>query len=175
MPGKASMEFHGVQELRKALEALPASMQKQAYRKAMTDGAKIARDAAKKNAERITRRAARRKGEKPKTGQLSKSIGFRISRDRMGAKIGARRGFSITDENGKKHDPFKVAHLIELGTRLRFKKTNGQKTGEMKATPFLKPAIENNKDRILNAIQNGLKVGMDGAIAKAAARKRNKR
>lgn len=163
------LKFAGVKELQKALNKLPYNMQKQAYRKGMTKGAQIANRAAKANARAIK-----------DTGALAKSIGYTISKDRRNAKIGARRGFrqpAPAGRRGKKQqyiDPFNYAHLVELGTRARVTKT-GVSRGAMKATPFLRPAVQQNQQQIYAAIAQGIREGMDAAIARAKAREARKR
>jgi|SRR5690625_1803495 len=156
------LKFHGIKELQKALNKLPYNMQKQAYRKGMTKGAQIANRAAKANARAIK-----------DTGALAKSIGYTISRDRRNAKIGARSGFRQPAPPGRRSkkqqyiDPFRYAHLVELGTRQR---TKGHNRGAMKATPFLQPAVDNNREAIIAAIAQGIREGMDAAVARAKAR-----
>lgn len=163
------LKFEGVKELQKALNKLPYNMQDKAYRKGMTKGAQIARNAAKKNAQAIK-----------DTGALAKSIGYTISKDRQNAKIGARRGFKQPAPPGRRSkkqqyiDPFRYAHLVELGTRERIVKTGfnqiRRSRGSMKATPFLQPAVDNNREAIIAAIAQGIREGMDAAVARAKAR-----
>lgn len=84
----------------------------------------------------------------PNTGLLRSSIGMKGIAYQGGATfvtiVGPRTGFKDpqTGEN-----PVHIAHLVEFGTRERFKKS-GQPTGTMPAQPFLRPAWDSSKGAV---------------------------
>lgn len=83
---------------------LPPKLQKKWGRRGVAKGARLMVKSAKAKAP-------------VRTGQLKKSLGFRPRTYKTGlfAVIGPRAGFETVDESGKKHDPKKIAHLVEMG------------------------------------------------------------
>lgn len=100
---------------------LPEKLQKKWGRRGVAKGARLMVKAAKAKCP-------------VRTGQLKKSLGFRPRTYKTGvfAVIGPRSGFETTDENGKKHDPKKIAHLVEMGH-------GGPRAAP--PHPFLRPAM----------------------------------
>jgi hypothetical protein len=104
---------------------------------------------------------------------MKKSLGIRKlktykAQGRVVMYLGPRRGFGITKKNGKKHDPFYIAHLVEFGHRIavgssgrpekgvKFRRTKYQQItnpggptakvgGVVQGKPFLRPAVDANK------------------------------
>lgn len=108
------------------------------------------------------------------TGQLRKSLGVRkvmtVKRElKVIMYLGPRRGFGIVHpKTKKKHDPFYIGHLVEFGHRIavgasgrpekgvRFTRISAKgrtyrvgtavSGGIVKARPFLRPAVDANKN-----------------------------
>lgn len=91
------------------------------------------------------------------TGQTKRSLGVAVKVYPSGIVIGVvepRKGFRVPVPSRKGglvavryHDPRKVAHLIERGTKLRTNK-RGANRGMMRARPFLGPALAMSEGRI---------------------------
>ena len=77
-------------------------------------------------------------------GLLKKAIGVQVTTyKRTGAviaRIGARSGFGEIDEDGKKRDPTKYEHLVEMGTIFA------------PPQPHLRPAMDSNRGTIKQII-----------------------
>lgn len=76
------------------------------------------------------------------TGLLRKSLGKKVwtSRNKkvLVAIIGPRRGMKIVDDDGNARDPYNYAHLVELGTYSKYRKSGGPKA-------YLRPALDANR------------------------------
>lgn len=81
-------------------------------------------------------------------GFLKKSIGKKVKAYPGGVwgGVGPRTGgqFVHVDENGKRHVPANYAHLIEFGTE------------KMPAQPFLRPALDQNRQKALTILRTGI-------------------
>jgi HK97 gp10 family phage protein len=128
------------------------------------------------------------------TGQMKKSLGVRKIKTykregRVVMYIGPRRGFGIVKKNGKKHDPFYIAHLVEFGHRIavgasgrpekgvKFRRTKYQQLtnpngpvatvgGIVRPRPFLRPAVDANKGEFNKQMAEKIR----SVLAKAKAR-----
>ena len=142
------IEIKGISDLQKALNKLPAEMQKTVEVSALRDGGKQILAAAKS------------KCPTGDNGLLKKSLGVTVRKNKRGAmrgkytaRIGARSGFAITKGN-KRIDPSKYSHLVELGT------------SHSAAKPFIRPAIEAASDKVVGALIEGYDRGLSRAVAK---------
>ena len=88
---------------------------------------------------------------------------------RVAREEGYQQGVSVTATIGPSAPH---AHLVEFGTGPRQQK-NGKSTGVMPAQPFMRPAFDNNVDRAIETMKDGLAEEIDKAnarIARKAAR-----
>lgn len=133
------MELVGDIQLMHKFKTLPQKIQNKHGRRAISKAA------------RLLVKAAKTKCPK-KTGQLRKSLGFKPKTYKTGvyAIVGPRSGFA-TNVDGKKHDPKKIAHLVEGGH-------GGPHAAP--AHPFLRPAMDqtsaSNMALIADEIRKGL-------------------
>ena len=92
-------------------------------------------------------------------GFLKKSIGKKVKAYPGGVwgGVGPRTGgqFEHVDEDGRKHVPANYGHLVELGT---------EKT---RAQPFLRPALDSNKQISLRILQTGVGKNIEKEALKA--------
>jgi HK97 gp10 family phage protein len=125
-----------------------------------------------------------------RSGQLRKSLGRKVVSKRDGSKIigivGPRRGFRI-EYRGKMIDPAKYAHLVEYGRREVVAKNKkvlasgvagvgglpgqgvifGKRVRNVPPRPFLRPAWEQNKSRVVGIILKHLNLGVKKFYANA--------
>jgi HK97 gp10 family phage protein len=134
MAFKIRMRITGVAELISKLRTLDDKVRRKALRSGI---AKAGRIIAKDAKDRVQRRS----------GQLARSIGSKVKVYRNGgavvAIVGPRKGFKIIVD-GKPVDPVRYAHLVEAGT------------SHSAAFPFLRPAVDENQQRILGAIADAV-------------------
>ena len=92
-----------------------------------------------------------------RTGQLKKSLGFRPRTYKTGvfAVIGPRGGFETVGGDGRKHDPKKIAHLVEMGH-------GGPHAAEAK--PFLRPAMYETAPQCASKIAAELAAGLRAEV-----------
>lgn len=147
----SAIKITGARSLAQALERLPQELAKNAETTALREGMKPV--LAKARASAPTR-----------TGQLKKSLGLTVRKGKRGAnagqftaRVGPRGGFAVT-KDGKRIDPVKYAHLVELGT------------SRMPAKPFIRPAVESSEE----AMMAGMAAGYEKGISKAVAKLRKK-
>jgi HK97 gp10 family phage protein len=112
------------------------------------------------------------------TGQMKKSLGVRKIKTykregRVVMYIGPRRGFGIVKKNGKKHDPFYIAHLVEFGHRIAVGASGRPENGPVatvggivRPRPFLRPAVDANKGEFNKQMAEKIR----SVLAKAKAR-----
>lgn len=146
-------KIEGVDELVKQLrDELPKRMQGKILRKAIADGSKL------------VLKTAKQKVPVGETGMLKRSLGRRVKVYRNSGKVlgivGPRTGFKKTKAGrtrtalGEKFqqahvNPTKYAHLVELGTRHSAPK------------PFLRPALDNNKEAVKAIFAKTIKDGLE--------------
>jgi len=143
------MKLEGLKEIQKALAKLPDELKRTTEMAALRDGAKPILQASKQYAK-----------SSEDEGDLIKSLGLNVRKGKSGstkgiytARVGVRKGFSRV-VNGKKKDPFKYAHLVELGTV------------HSQAQPFIRPAIDSSQNQIIPAMAKGYERGLTRAVAK---------
>jgi len=134
------VKLEGHDQLIAKLNQLPVKLQKKHSRAAI---AKAARRLVKAAKEKCPKRS----------GQLKKSLGFKPRTYKSGvyAIVGPRSGFRTVDDNGRVHDPAKIAHLVEFGH-------GGPHAAE--AHPFLRPAfdatVKSNTTLIADELRKGI-------------------
>lgn len=119
----------GLKQLRKELLEVPEKLRRKALRSAQTRASRII----------ITEARSR---VPVRFGLLKKSLGRKSKTYRKSGTvvsvIGPRKGFKTQRVGGSKYDdPVRYAHLVEYGTR------------HSAAKPFLRPAWDHNRDRIM--------------------------
>jgi HK97 gp10 family phage protein len=132
-----AVKITGIRELRRTIERLPAELKKRAEVPVLRAGAKPIYTAAKRKVPTGT-------GESP--GLLKRALGITVKKVKgsYSARVGARTGYDVRLKNGKKKDPSKYIHLVELGTR------------HSAPRPFIRPAIDSSKGQVLEAMSDGL-------------------
>lgn len=141
MPNRRGMSFkiEGLQEFDRALAELPKSLGKAVLRRAGTQVLRPVRDTAKAMApigDEI----------KPAGKKLATSI-------RVGPKLRrsqqrpAKGDVEIFVGATAAH-----AHLVEFGTGPRYQKTTGRYSGQMPPQPFMRPAWDQHKARMLREL-----------------------
>ena len=140
MTQQQTATIDGIKELRKAFKELSDSAQRGVLRTALRQAAKP-----------VVKEARRR--VPVDTGLTKKAIGTKVwlKKDSVATvMIGLRRGMK-----GSRH--FLVG-LLELGTR------------NMPARPFLRPALDSQKNAAVTALAKALKARIDKVTAKVAQR-----
>jgi len=133
-------EVDGLKELEKALLELPRSTSKGVARRAMRDQLKPV--------------ALMANALWPGADDDVVRIASKVNRGQRGPKEGRSIvNLFIGVPSGKTGTPH--AHLIEWGTGPRFHK-NGRATGAVSPAPFLQPAWDANKRRILRGLAKSL-------------------
>lgn len=139
MPFAIQARIEGVAEVLKALDGVDAKLRKKGVRAAVSKGGQVILSRARKTAPK-------------QTGLLKKSLGKKVKVYRHSgnavAVVGPRTGFrGVVTRDGRQvtGDPTKYAHLVELGTV------------RAKAKPFLRPAIEQQKKAILDAMASAVR------------------
>lgn len=136
----AALAKEAERQLRRDAEAIKRRLAKigeekelrKVFRNAMNAGARVVRDAARE-------KAAQR------TGELSRKIIARSARTR------SRSEHRSTVTINQKSPARFYAHLVELGTKPHDVK--GRKHPGAKAQPFLRPAIDENREAVLKAVR----------------------
>lgn len=138
-----SIDAKGLREAQAKMHGMAPRAARSSLRKAVRDGGRLLRDAAKASAPR------------GKTGQLAKSIS---ERERKAETPYEAR--SVVYASRAKGKGGRYAHLVEYGHRTR--KTSGI-FGEQEfvaARPFMRPAFESNQQRIIDKIASSLWTGI---------------
>jgi HK97 gp10 family phage protein len=167
------MRLEGFRQLQRTLQTLDR-----------TTRGKIVRGAVSKAATPVLRDAKRRlvPGHGYETGLLRKSLGRKAKQYRRTVFtqiIGPRRGFRVVErpdgdvslQRGTKADraapvravirnPVNYAHLVELGT------------SHSPAYPFLRPALESNRGRVLSIMRSEIGARIEREAASLGRRKR---
>lgn len=158
-----SVRVEGLAELEREMEALSQRMGRAALRRAMKKAAEPLVEAARAAAPRDR-------------GGLAASVGMggRLNRNQARqhrkafaddrASIELFVGASYAKGRGGRH-----AHLVEFGTGNRFQR-NGRFVGRMPARPWLRPAWDANRDRLLADLRRHLWEEVRRAVANAERR-----
>lgn len=159
MADGVEITVNGLDQLHARMRSISEGMRKKAARAAMRKGANVVRDAAKAAARAIDRPETPNKIHENIAVQFngrllrrSGDIGFRV-----GVRGGARQ-YANTKENRRKSrvgETYKVEgstwywRLIEFGT------------SRFAARPFMRPALENNAGKVLQAVVSEMNKQID--------------
>jgi HK97 gp10 family phage protein len=151
MATTVSIRFEGVREFAKALRQLPDAVAAEALETALAAGAGPIR-------ERATQLARRR------SGKLAGSIRI-LASESTRASAAVSVGTKV-----------KYAHLIEFGHRLvrggSLRQGTGRVVGTVPAFPFLRPAVDEQRELILRRIGQVLGAQIEAAFRRTAPRVR---
>lgn len=151
-----SYKIVGLDELLVRIRRLDERMRSKILKKAMRRGArpivKAAREKAPRGAKVRTRKT--KNGETVELKPLHRSIGVRSARARRGGETD-----SIKITASVPH-----AHLNEFGTGPRFHKETGKAVGSMPATPFMRPALDENEAKAKGIIALELAAGIEAEV-----------
>lgn len=145
------LEFNlfGEKELEQVFEALPERMQKNVLTSALRGGASVISKAAKANI---------KSDGTVRTGLLHKSITVKVKRYTSAgvvyAAVGPSRTVVGTTEKGRRIAPANYAHLVEFGTI------------RSRAQPFLRPALDRNRQAAFDGITARAQKGLVREIKK---------
>lgn len=161
----AQFELFGAEELEAALRTLPKNIGKAALKRALVNAAKpVAEDA--------------RRSAPVRSGLVRDNITVSTKLSKRQARAFRKRGKGeVTAFLGAA--PSRRAHLIEFGTGPRAHRksgesksgkarTPGRSTGQAPAQPFMRPAWERGKQRILDDFSVALWKEIEKAVARQA-------
>ncbi len=138
MRGGVTFRLAGLEEFDKALAELPKAVGKQVLRRAATKTLTPVRDTARQMAPRSGE--VRGKGE-----QLVQTIHIRARLKRSQTRARVRAGDVETFVGSTAPH----AHLVEFGTGPRWQETTGRFTGQVSPLPFMRPAWDQHRGRML--------------------------
>jgi HK97 gp10 family phage protein len=139
-------QIEGLRELRQQFSRLGERQQRTVLSAAIRDAGKLV----VKRAKHLVRVRSRR---------LWRSLGVRTR---------TRRG-DITASVGNVKRGGSHAHLVEKGTTTRVRRSGGS-TGHMPASPFLRPALDENRRRIEGIVAEGIRKHIDRVAARGRRR-----
>ena len=151
-----TFHIHGLDAVLAKLKAVSYETRYRGGRFALRKAAQVVREAAKQNAQRLddaeTGRSIAENIAERWNGKLYKSTGD------LGFRVGVLGGAKIPKDNVDEGASGPTPHwrLLEFGTE------------KMAAQPFMRPAIENNVDRVVSVFVSEYGKAIDRAIAKAA-------
>lgn len=160
----------GAAELEALLKQLPERVAKNVTTTGLRAGARIiakaARDRVQANpsvdsgllAKNITSRARKRS----RKGSAVVSVGVRGVKQSVVRKGKTKATFA---------NPSRYAHFVEFGTKPRFQEKTGRYTGQMRAEPFLRPALDEKAGEAIIKIGESMGRGVEREAAKLAAGK----
>lgn len=152
------MKLTGMDALLRELHELPAKLERKAFTNATRAGAKVVVDEAKQSD------AFKDRGKKygryaHRVGNLRKSIKVYKARGKKGEVT-----FYAGVIGGKKKDDAYYARWVERGHAIGKKGRKGKgSVGQVPAHPFLRPAFDNNRQKILDAISARVRTEIDKA------------
>ncbi len=141
-----TLETRGIQEAIKILQSLKKDVTRLDFERSAEKGLENVRRAAIANVRAVTRR---------RTGRLQDAIVIK----RMDARVRRRYGYFAGSYVGVDYKKAPHGHLIEYGTGPRFRTTKSgvkSRTGTHKATPFLRPAYQENRELIFRDARSEL-------------------
>lgn len=188
---KISVDRASQAKIRKALKILPIKVfnkvVKSASRFAITPVLSEARSRAK-GANRLRTKAGRLEAKYVKarrSGTLAKSLGKKVKAYKNSwictAWVGARPGFR-DPQTGE--DPQNIAHMVEYGTKPHYvgkgSRTRGKKSKNLSGKrhpgaepyPFLRPALDMRKDKVLSRYRDRLIKGIERETEKLGGAKK---
>jgi HK97 gp10 family phage protein len=155
------IDVAGLDALKRRLEALPRAVRNRVVRKAVNAGSTIVLQAARRKVpvrSRVLKKSLGRKNKTLKTGYVS--------------IIGPRRGHRTQTASGRPYDPVFTAHLVEGGTKphqITIRQRKGKTLARPQvirhpgsaAQPFMKPALDDNRAAVRNAIAAKMREGIE--------------
>lgn len=151
-----SFQLSGQKELAEAFEELPKSVGNAVLRTTITKALRPVRDDAKNFVRRDEH-------------DLAESIVISTRLNKRQRRIYGKHG-DVVVYAGPSHPKGAHGHLLEFGTGPRYHKTTGRYVGVMPARPFMRPAWDANRGRVLQTIREDLWAN----IVKAAQRLRKR-
>lgn len=165
MAARQNFTLSGFSDLEAKLAALPDRIAKGAAIRGMRRAGNLIAEEQRRLAPRddgqlvesirVTARARSRAGLAEYANELASGGSYRDAQSalreaRRGGTEGAGSRVSLTIGASAPH-----AHLVEFGTVERFHES-GKSTGSMPAQPFIRPAFDNTKDKMLGTIKSEL-------------------
>lgn len=155
----SEIKIRGMSEIRRALKKLPQELRATSERAALREGAK----------EILTSAKAKVAVD---TGNLRKALGVSVRVGKRGggyARVGARSGVKYESKKGKKTGrkarAGRVIHAEEYAWYLE------HGTAKQAANPFMRPAVETSKGRVVEAMSRGLDKGLTRAVNKLKSKR----
>ncbi len=161
MAAGIGIKIEGVDEVRKLMKRLPASVSKKHMRRAIRQGIALVRNHIKANAPvRTTENKTYRKGRKrPRPGRLRRLIRIRPRRGKRGyMKVSL---FYPVPEGSEGNDPKNAFYwrFVEFGTK------------RITANPFIQRAVDRNFSGVVRKVINETNRGLREELAKVKTKK----
>lgn len=162
MPKVADFKID-IDHAKKAIRDLPMTVGVNVYRRGLAGGARIVRDAARAKVP-------------VRYGKLRRAI--QVGTTKSSKRVNGVPAEVVAYANVKKGKPKGAryyAHLVEFGTAPHDqpnRKRGPRHHPGSKAQPFMRPAFDETKERVVKAVQESLVKAVDDAVAKL--RKRGK-
>jgi len=137
------LQITGLKEIEEVFKQLPQAVNKRIVTKALTKASQPVKEAAKS----IVRKD---------DGGLAESIVVSTRLFRKQKKFGSFKVGDITIYVGPSFPKGSHGILVEFGTKARVQKTTGRSTGTMPSIPFMRPAWDSTKSRVIAAIHKEL-------------------
>jgi HK97 gp10 family phage protein len=142
------LKVFGDKATAKVFEQMPGAFQKRVLTTAARGGASVIRKAAQANLQA---------NNSIRTGLLLRAIALRVKAYKNGviwAGVGVDKGVSGRTDAGRNIVPGNYLHLVEFGTR------------HSRATPFLRPAADQSKAAVQDAVMKAAEKGLNREIKK---------
>jgi HK97 gp10 family phage protein len=144
-----NFKIEGLEDLKKALNALPVEIQQRSLRSAVSAGAKVVVD------------AAISKAPSGDTGNLKKSIYRYRSRSQSGTGretyyVGVRKGKKAYADTARNRRLGRVGKKYTVQGEAYYWRFLEFGTAKMGAKPFMRPAFESSKGKILDIMKQRL-------------------
>lgn len=164
MSGDITVNIKGLGEITTMLRELPEKIQKNAAKTALARSAKLVKESAERNIQQNFER---------RTGELLGSIKVRRGRDTQKGEervvVYSTAFYSLFLEKGAMHRPRRSKQqLLDQIYIKGMKRRKNKKSGRihLKPRPFLVPALEENKDIMIDEIKKNLQIVVEKQIAK---------
>jgi len=159
MSSPFAIQIFGVDELIYSFNLLTAGIQQRVLKQVVAKGARVMVSPLKAA---TPRSRSKGRGAKNPSGTMRKSVGI-VTRKYKGG--GLWMAFA-----GHRWPKGAAAHLVEFGSKQRFTKS-GAARGAAMPFPFFRPVYAANKSRMMDAMREAMKVGIETEGARAAIKK----